>query len=110
MPRVSGDRFSSQNLSDCAFCPPEGRRFRTARQCSGCSRALCLVCRPEIPGSAFLCPECGGGPREDTLHQPAATITRLREAGVTVPFWLVTLEARLAVTKDPDADEILVPE
>jgi hypothetical protein len=112
MPRVSGDRFSSQNLSDCAFCPPGGRQFRTPRQCAACARALCLVCRPEVPGTPFLCPECGGGPREDTLRQPERAIARIREAGHAVPFWLTALHEGMATPSElpTDAEELIVPE
>jgi hypothetical protein len=110
MPRVSGDRFSSQNMSDCDFCPAEGRRFRTMRQCSGCGKYLCLVCRPQVPAAAVLCPECGGGACENALQQPGAAILRLTEAGHTAPFWLLMVEERLALVATKDPDEIIVPE
>ena len=109
MPAPAGDRFSSQNMSDCEFCPPGGRRFRTQRQCSGCGRYLCIVCRPCIPAVAFLCPDCGGGPAEDTLHHPDRTIERLKTEGVTVPFWLGLLHERMTTGKI-EADEVMVPE
>jgi hypothetical protein len=109
MPAVSGDRFSSQNMSDCLFCAEEGRRFRTQRQCAECARPLCLVCRPLVPGQPFLCPDCGGGPREDALHHPAASIDRIAAAGKDVPFWLEIVRERLTVSK-VDAEELIVPE
>jgi hypothetical protein len=109
MPAPAGDRFSSQNMSDCEFCPPDGRRFRTQRQCVRCNRNLCIVCRPCVPGVEFLCPDCGGGPAEDTLHHPDKTIERLTSAGVTVPFWLCLLRDRMTVG-NLEADEVIVPE
>jgi hypothetical protein len=110
MPAVTGDRFSSQNMSDCLFCPPEGRRFRTTRQCSACSRALCLVCRPEVPGQPYLCPPCGGGPVEDAIHQPGACIERIRAAELPVPFWLEVHQERLAAVPAAEAGDLIVPE
>lgn len=110
MPSFTGDRFSSANMSDCEFCRPEGRRFRTTRQCAECRRYLCLVCRPQIPGAPFLCPHCGGGPCEDALHQPGSVIRRLAESGHTVPFWLTVIEERLARIPTHDPDELIVPE
>src|SRR3954452_16178539 len=110
MPAVTGDRFSSQNMQDCAFCPEEGRRFRTMRQCVQCGRALCLVCRPEVPGQPFLCPDCGGGPPEDALHHPAVCIERIAGRGQAVPFWLEVLQERLALLPVPEPEEIIVPE
>ena len=110
MPAVTGDRFSSQNMHDCAFCPEEGRRFRTTRQCVECGSALCLVCRPEVPGQPFRCPNCGGGPPADALHRPEVCIQRLTAAGQTVPFWLEVLKERLALLPAAEADEIIVPE
>jgi len=104
------DRFSSQNMADCEFCPRDGRRFRTARQCAQCGKALCIVCRPQVPQIAFLCPECGGGPRDDALKDPGAVIRRLTDGGLTPPYWLVLLEERLAATPSRDAEEIIVPE
>jgi hypothetical protein len=110
MPAASGERFSSQSMSDCEFCPPERRGFRTTRQCSGCSRFLCLVCRPALPQVPFLCPECGGGALEDAMGSPGACIERLSGAGRTVPFWLHVLHRRMAAAAKPDAEELLVPE
>jgi hypothetical protein len=109
MPQVSGDRFSSFNMADCAFCPEHGRRFRTGRLCAQCSKPLCIVCRPWIPQQPYLCPECGGGPAEDALHAPQAAIARIEASGQTAPFWLKVLEARTA-QKHEDPDEIVVPE
>ena len=110
MPQVSGDRFSSQNMSDCQFCPPENRRFRTARQCSKCSRPLCLVCRPHVPQADYLCPECGGGAVEDAIHAPEAAIERISAAGHPVPYWLCILRERMAVAPARAVDELIVPE
>ena len=111
MPQVTGDRFSSSSMSDCVFCLPEGRRFRTQRQCRDCGKALCLVCRPEVPGVPFLCPDCGGGPREDAIHAPGATITRIQSAGHKVPYWLLVLQERLEIVTDVEKlEEEIVPE
>ncbi|MFN3652064.1 MAG: hypothetical protein ACK47B_21010 [Armatimonadota bacterium] len=110
MPSSTGERFSSASMADCAFCPSDGRRFRTARQCAGCSRALCLNCRPEIPGKPYLCPDCGGGPREDALHVPAASITRLEAAGERVPYWLLVAREALASKGPVEAEELIIPE
>ena len=110
MPQVTGDRFSSQNMSDCEFCPPDGRRFRTTRQCTNCSRFLCLVCRPWVPKVPFLCPDCGGGPSEDAIHQPARAIERLEKAGQTAPYWLVVLRERTGTAKPEEAEALIVPE
>ncbi len=110
MPAVSGDRFSSQNMSDCAFCPPEGRRFRTTRTCNECGRPLCLICRPAVPKAPFLCPECGGGPREDAIHQPGAAIERIRAAGNAAPYWLTVIERRLQATSPAVVETEIVPE
>jgi len=110
MPRVTGDRFSSQNMSDCEFCLPDGRRFRTTRQCARCSRALCIVCRPWSPAAEFLCPECGGGPREDGLHAPADAIQKLETAGLPIPFWLLVVQERTRGAEPAKVDEEIVPE
>lgn len=111
MPQVTGDRFSSQSMSDCAFCPPEGRRFRTSRQCAQCSRPLCLGCRVPVPGTPFLCPECGGGPCEDALHVPGAAVERLQAAGHAAPYWLLVLHERSLAAASPEQVEAeLVPE
>ena len=96
-------------MADCAFCPPDARRFRTARQCANCGTALCLVCRPAIPAIPFLCPNCGGGERENTLKDPARTIARLQAAGLTVPYWLEILQLRITAEKVKVDDE-LIPE
>lgn len=115
MPAVSGDRFSAQSFADCAFCPADRRRFRTARTCGQCGKPLCLVCRPAIPNQPFLCPECSGGAVEDTLHNPAATAERLAGAGIVVPTWLIILRDQAAV-RAAKADvaaaveELIVPE
>ena len=109
MPAASGDRFSGQNLSDCAFCPPADRQFRTQRQCSGCAKPLCLVCRPEVPGTPYRCPECGGGAVEDTLHTPDAAVRRIQEAGAKPPFWLTLLVEHTAASRMA-AEEVIVPE
>ncbi|MCC2669183.1 MAG: hypothetical protein K0Q72_1654 [Armatimonadetes bacterium] len=109
MPPPNADRFSSQNMSDCEFCPPDGRRFRTMRQCSGCSKALCLVCRPALPALAFLCPECGGGEVENALHAPAAVIERLQAAGHTVPYWLLVAAAQGGPAGNEIAEELIIP-
>ena len=110
MPQVSGDRFSSQNMSDCEFCAPGGRRFRTTRQCSTCGKPLCLVCRPALPGTAFLCPDCGGGAVEDALHQPQQVIDRLTSSGVTVPFWLSVAVEQIRTHPQETIEELIVPE
>ncbi len=110
MPSVSGDRFSSSNMSDCSFCHPEGRRFRTQRQCSECGKPLCLVCRPEVPGTPFLCPECGGGPCDDAIHQPDAVVARIQGAGHPVPFWLTLISERLHQTSVETVEAEIVPE
>lgn len=93
---MAADRFTGQTLADCAFCPPDGRRFRTARSCAGCGRPLCLVCRPWIPVTAHQCPDCGGGPPEAALTQPEEAIERLIERGHTPPYWLVLFSRRQA--------------
>src|SRR5436853_489570 len=110
MPALSGDRFSSQNMSDCEFCSPDGRRFRTTRQCSKCSRFLCLACRPHVPQQPLLCPDCGGGPRDNVFAAPAAVIERIEKAGQTVPFWLVVLRERTAALPPEQAEELVIPE
>jgi len=110
MPAVSGDRFSSQNMADCHFCPPDGRRFRTARQCTECRKALCLVCRPAHPKVPFLCPDCGGGAPENALKQPAACIDRITQAGHEAPYWLVVVKERLGVLPPAEAEQLIVPE
>lgn len=110
MPRATGDRFTSQTMADCEFCPPDGRRFRTARQCSKCERPLCLVCRPAVPALAFLCPDCGGGQPENALLQPAAVIERLTVAGHTAPFWLTIAREQLVLAQDQDVEELIMPE
>jgi len=110
MAQVSGDRFSSQNMSDCEFCPPDGRRFRTMRQCSACGKALCLVCRPALAGTAYVCPECGGGVAEDALHRPQQVIERLTASGVTVPFWLSIAVEQLRTHPTESIEELIVPE
>jgi hypothetical protein len=110
MPQVSGDRFSSQNMSDCAFCPADGRRFRTTRQCSACGKALCLVCRPALPGTAFVCPDCGGGEAEYALLRPQLVIERLTAAGVTVPFWLSVAVEQISTHPTESVEELIVPE
>src|SRR5262245_13305579 len=109
MPTVTGDRFSSQNLGDCEFCPPDGRRFRTARRCQGCARYLCLACRPWIPNEPFRCPQCGGGEVENALNAPEAAIARIVGAGHAAPFWLLIHSQRLAAS-GRDAEEEVVPE
>jgi hypothetical protein len=109
MPSPSGPHFTSGNLLDCEFCPPAGRRFRTIRQCSGCGKALCLVCRPEVPGTPFLCPDCGGEPPADAIRRPAAAVERIRAAGHTVPFWLTVLHER-SLTVTVETEELIVPE
>jgi hypothetical protein len=110
MPSVTGDRFSSQNMSDCEFCPPGGRRFRTTRQCATCSRSLCLVCRPWVPRVPFLCPECGGGPAENAIHDPAGAIRKIEQAGQSAPYWLEVLRERAAAVKPEEVEELIVPE
>jgi hypothetical protein len=110
MPAVTGDRFSSQTMSDCQFCPAQGRGFRTTRQCAGCARYLCIVCRPNVPQVPFLCPECGGGPREDAIHAPGASLERIQAAGQVAPYWLVLLQERVGVAPAGDVEALLVPE
>jgi hypothetical protein len=115
MPAPSGDRFSAQSFSDCAFCPPGRRGFRTARTCNECGKPLCLVCRPAIPNHPFLCPECSGGAVEDTLHNPGATADRLASAGITTPTWLIVLREQAAAraasgTVAAAVEELIVPE
>lgn len=110
MPKATGDRFSSQTMADCVFCPPEGRRFRTARQCAECGRPLCLVCRPAVPAIAYLCPDCGGGHPENALHAPAVVIERLTGAGYTAPFWLTVARDQIRLSSDENAEELIVPE
>jgi hypothetical protein len=107
---AAGERFSSASMADCEFCPRDGRRFRTTRQCSSCGRFLCIVCRPQVPQIAVLCPDCGGGARDDALHQPEAAIQRISEAGYTVPFWLIVIQERLAKLPSKDPEELIVPE
>jgi hypothetical protein len=109
MPQASGARFSGQSFTDCAFCPPGRRRFRTARQCDRCARPLCLVCRPMLPAHPYLCPECGGGPIEDTLHDPASAVARISAQGVTPPAWLLLLRDQ-AAARHTDPEELVVPE
>ncbi len=103
------DRFSGQNMADCGFCPPTGRRFRTQRQCGGCSQPLCLVCRPEVPGQPFRCPDCGGGSVEDALHMPSEAIARIQGTGAPVPFWLTLLQERMQ-TAAASVDDAVIPE
>jgi hypothetical protein len=110
MPTVSGDRFSSQNMADCEFCPPEGRRFRTARQCAKCSRYLCLVCRPYVPQRSVLCPDCGGGPCDNAFMAPAAAVERITAAGLTAPFWLTVLQERIGAAAAAEVEELIIPE
>lgn len=110
MPQVSGDRFTSQSMSDCDFCPSDGRRFRTARQCATCSKALCLVCRPALPGTAFLCPDCGGGIVENSLLHPQQVIERLTTTGVTVPYWLSVAVEQIQGHPQETIEELIVPE
>ena len=110
MPQVTGDRFSSQNMSDCSFCPPDGRRFRTTRQCATCSRPLCLACRPHVPQVPYLCPECGGGPAEAAIQAPEAAIQRISAQGHVVPFWLAVMQERQAAAPAQEAEELIVPE
>jgi len=105
---LTGDRFSSQSLADCAYCPPGGRQFRTARQCAGCGRPLCLVCRPWVPRAPHLCPECGGGPLVNALQSPEAAAAGLQAAGQEVPYWLAVIRERAAARASIE-DEI-VPE
>ena len=109
MPRVTGDRFSSQNLADCSFCPDEGRRFRTVHRCEGCARHLCLACRPWIPDAPFRCPDCGGGGVEMALAAPQAALDRITAAGRAAPFWLLVHNERLAAS-GRGAEEEVVPE
>lgn len=110
MPQVSGDRFSSQSMSDCDFCPSDGRRFRTARQCATCGKALCLVCRPALPGTAFLCPDCGGGGVENALHQPQLVIDRLKASELTIPYWLSIAVEQMQSHPQETIEELIVPE
>jgi hypothetical protein len=114
MPRVTGDRFSSQNMADCEFCHPgedgSGRRFRTTRQCAGCGKYLCLLCRPWVPQVEFLCPDCGGGPRDNAIHDPAAAVKRLQDSGHTAPYWLLVLHERAQVSSVEVLAEEIVPE
>lgn len=109
MPQVSGARFTVYNLADCEFCPSDRRRFRTGRVCGQCSRPLCVVCRPFVPQQPYLCPDCGGGPVEDPLHAPEASIQLREAAGVLIPYWLCVLRDR-TVKKAEDPDETIVPE
>lgn len=97
------DRFSSQNMMDCGFCSvrDDTRRFRTQRQCSGCGKPLCLVCRAHVPRAPFLCPDCGGGPPDDALRNPGGVRQRLEAAGFSPPYWLLVVEERIElVTED----------
>jgi hypothetical protein len=112
MPAVRGAHFTSQSMADCAFCPTSegGRGFRTSRQCAGCNRPLCLVCRPQIAHVPYLCPDCGGGPLDNALRDPGACIERLKAAGHTVPYWLSVIHERLAAMPVPEAEELIVPE
>jgi hypothetical protein len=110
MAQVYGDRISSQNMADCEFCPPDGRRFRTMRQCAGCSKPLCLVCRPALPAVSFLCPDCGGGAVENALHAPHAVVERLTSAGQTVPYWLTVAIEQIGRAPKEDVEELIVPE
>lgn len=110
MPSVTGDRFSSQSMSDCEFCPADGRRFRTARQCAECGKPLCLVCRPVVSGVSFLCPTCGGGPRENSLLEPSLVIERISAAGHTTPFWLTIAHEQITLAVGTQAEELIVPE
>ena len=109
MPQVTGDRFSIYNMADCEFCPVDRRKFRTGRVCGVCSRPLCVVCRPFVPNQDYVCPDCGGGPVEDPLHAPDASIHLREAAGIPVPYWLSVLRDR-AVKKHENPDETLVPE
>jgi hypothetical protein len=112
MPATRGDHFTSQTMADCAFCPTSdsGRGFRTARQCAGCNRPLCVVCRPQVAQTAFLCPDCGGGPLDNALNDPAGCIARLQAAGHTIPYWLIVVQERLAAMPVPEVEELIVPE
>ena len=110
MPAVTGDRFSSQNMADCPFCPAGGRQFRTGRQCAECGKPLCLICRPEVPKQPFLCPDCGGGPVEDAIHAPGPAIERIRTAGQPIPYWLTLLQQRIQVTSPEAVENEIVPE
>src|SRR5579862_3964635 len=109
MPQFTGDRFSSQSMADCAFCAADGRRYRTTRQCAGCGKPLCLVCRPWVPQVRFLCPECGGGPLANAVEAPQAAIDDLVIAGFTPPYWLLVLQEQSARRKET-AEELVVPE
>jgi hypothetical protein len=97
-------------MSDCDFCPSDGRRFRTARQCSACNKALCLVCRPALPGTAFLCPDCGGGTPENALHQPQLVIDRLTASSITIPYWLTIAVEQMQSHPQETLEELIVPE
>ena len=101
-----GDRFSGQNLEDCAFCPEGGRRFRTSRHCARCGRALCMSCRVPIVGIPSRCPDCSGTPRDDALGCPDRAAVRLQEEGCEAPFWLQTA----ATAAQESADELAIPE
>lgn len=105
----SGERFGSQNLADCAFCPAGGRRFRTARSCARCDRPLCLACRPLGGPDGVLCPDCGGGRLEHALEDPRGAHLRLTQAGGEPPLWLTVMVARLE-KGDPASPEELIPE
>ena len=107
MAQVYGDRFSSQSMADCEFCPPDGRRFRTMRQCSSCGKPLCLVCRPVVVSVPFLCPECGGGVAENALLAPQAVIERLTGAGQTVPYWLTVIVEQTAKAPKEGVDDLI---
>lgn len=103
------DRFSAQNMADCEFCPPDGRRFRTTRQCAGCGRFLCLICRPWVPQASHLCPDCDGAPAVRALTNPAAAMEQLQAAGHAIPFWLTMVHERTVARHVAVEDEI-VPE
>lgn len=110
MPAVTGDRFSSQNMANCHFCPAGGRQFRTGRVCAECGKALCLICRPEVPRQPFLCPDCGGGPVEDAIHTPGRAIERIRASGQPVPYWLTLIQERIQVSSPEVVENEIVPE
>lgn len=97
----AGDRFTTQILIDCEFCPTDGRQFRTHRHCSGCGKALCLSCRPEVRGRPTLCPDCGGGAPEAALEQPEAAVNRILNEGLKPPYWLLALRERKTVAPLP---------